>query len=83
MPPNIPKIIRTKKGLQETAIDEMGDVVEMADIVAFVLEARAMLVSEPSQNGFDVAKRVAEDEVVGRAQIGLFPVELPLFVAVC
>src|SRR5579883_192434 len=42
----------------ELAIDEMRQIVEMADIVAFVLEAHAVAVAERFQDALDVAERV-------------------------
>ena len=71
-----------ERRLDQPAVDEMREIVEMADVVAFVLEARAVLLAEHLQDALDVAECVAEDEVVGAAQIGLLPVVLPGLVAI-
>ena len=71
-----------ERRLDEPAVDEMREIVEMPDVVAFVLEARAVLLAEHLQDALDVAERVAEDEIVGAPQIGLLPVVLPGLVAI-
>jgi len=56
----------------------MRQIVEMANIVAFVLEPRAC-VTQRRQNVGNVAEGVAENVVVGVDDIGLLPGMLPLF----
>ena len=69
MPPRMPKIdLDEERRLEPAAVDEMREVVEVPDIVAFVLEAGAVLLAEHFQDALDVAERVAEDEVVGAAR---------------
>ena len=59
----------------------MRQVVEVADIVALELELGAAVLAQMLQDELDVLERVAEDEVVGRLEERLLPVELPLLVA--
>ena len=54
----------------------------MADVIAFVLEFDAVLAAEQFGDVLDVAKRVAEDGLVGSAKVWLLPIELPLLVFV-
>jgi hypothetical protein len=54
----------------------------MTDVVALVLEPAAVLRSEHGDDPRDVAKRVLEDEIVGRAEVGFFPVVLPGLIAI-
>ena len=74
--------LHEERRLDHAAIDEMREIVEVADVVAFVLEARAVLVAERLDDALDVAKRVAEDVVVGAAEIAFLPIVLPGLVAV-
>jgi hypothetical protein len=45
-------------------------------------EARAVLFAERFEDALDIAKRVAEDEIVAPAQVGLLPVMLPRAVVI-
>ena len=64
MPPRMPKIVCTKSGgFDQPAVEEMGQVVEVADVVALELEARAAALAELLQDVLDVREGVAEDEV--------------------
>src|ERR1700693_3468661 len=53
----------------ELFFDEVSQIVEVSDIVAFVLESRTMLFTERFEDALDIAKRVAEDEIVAPAQV--------------
>jgi hypothetical protein len=66
----------------ELFVDEVSQIVEVSDIVAFVLEARTVLLAERFEDAFNIAKRVAEDEIVAPAQVWLLPVMLPRGVAI-
>src|ERR1700722_17289604 len=68
--------------LNEFFVDEVTQIVEVSDIVAFVLESRTMLLAERFEDAFDIAKRVAEDEIVAPAQVWLLPGMLPRGVAI-
>src|SRR5271156_6206986 len=63
--------------LNELFVDEVSQIVEESDIVAFVLESRTMLFAEHFEDSLDIAKRVAEDEIVAPLQVWLLPVMLP------
>ena len=47
--------------LDDLAVDEMRKVVEMAHVIAFMLEARAVVLAQKVDDPLDVAKGVAED----------------------
>ena len=66
--------------LHQTAIDEMGQRVEMADVVALDLEAGAVL-GAGGQDVFDVLEGVLEDAVLRACEIGLLPVVLEVLEA--
>ena len=42
----------------------MSQIVEVSNIVVFVLEARTVLLAERFEDALDIAERVAEDEIV-------------------
>jgi hypothetical protein len=66
MPPRMPNTDWTKKGgLTRPRVDEMGERVEMADVVALELEARA--VGRTSCRMFSMSWKVFEDEAVVRS----------------
>src|SRR5437016_7590346 len=64
-----------KRRLDDTALEKIRRGVQVADVVALDLEARAV-VGAGGQNVLDVLERVPEDALVGRRQVALFPVEL-------
>ena len=67
-------------GLEAPRVHAEPEVVELAHVIAFVLELDAMRLQLPRRHG-DVAEGVAEDIAVRLAQIGFLPIELPPFVA--
>src|SRR5260221_12232428 len=67
--------------LDEAAIEEMREVVEVADIVALELEARAAALAQLLQDVFDVLEGVSEDEVARVLEVLALPVVLELLVA--
>ncbi len=66
-----------ERRLDDAAIGEMREVVEMADIVALELEARAK-VGQPRHRAFDLGEGVGHDEVLGHRQIFGLPGMLEL-----
>src|SRR5438309_6953149 len=74
--------LNEKWRLDQPAIDEMRQIVEVADIVALMLEAGAALFAQPLYNLLDIGEGVAEDEVAGHLQRLRLPVVFPLLVAV-
>ena len=75
MPPRRPKTDCTKNGaFDEAAVGEVRQVVEVGDVVALELEARAVVVAG-GEDVLDVLEGVAEDEVAGRLEMRLLPVE--------
>ena len=74
--------LQEDRRLEPAFVDAMGEIVEVADVVAFVLELGAVALAEQLVDPLDVVERVAEDGVVGAAQIGLLPVVFPVLVAV-
>ena len=64
--------------LEQAAIDQMGEIVEVAGVVAFVLEFDAVALAQRLVDFFDVAKRVGENVGVGIGQIALLPIVFPV-----
>src|ERR1700678_805175 len=58
---------------RELAVRKVGEVVEMPDVVAFELEARAVI-THLLQAPLDLRERVREDEILGHVEVGLLPV---------
>src|SRR5882757_162940 len=63
-------------------IDEIGQVIEMAHVVAFVLKLRPA-VSECLEDVADIPERVAKDVIVGVDDIVLLPRMLPAIDPLC
>src|SRR3546814_15833049 len=63
--------------LHQPLIDEIGQIVEMADVIAFMLEL-ATLSSHCLKYISYILERVPEDIVVAAENIGLLPIMLPL-----
>ena len=79
MPPRMPNTDwMNSGGVKQTAIEEMRGRVEMADVVALELEARAVLAARGEDVG-DVLEGVLEDAVVAAREVGPLPVVLPRF----
>ena len=76
MPPRMPNTLLHEEGrLHQTAIDEMGERIEMADVVALDLEARAV-VGASREDLLDVGEGVLEDAFLRAFEIRPFPVVL-------
>ena len=69
-------------GVIELPIDDVRQVVQVANVVALVLEAAPVLLPEHREYLRDVAKRVLEDEVFGRTEVWFLPVVFPGLVPV-
>ncbi len=59
--------------LDEAAVDEMGERVEVADVVALDLEARAV-VGAGGQDFLDIGEGVLEDAILRAFEIGALPI---------
>ena len=66
---------------EHAAIDAMREVVEMAGVVALVLEFDAVAFAEKLGDLLDVAKRIGEDVSVGIGEIALLPIVFPVLEA--
>lgn len=78
MPPRIPNTDCTKIGpLDQTALGEMRQIVEMADVVALELEARAV-VAATTQNGLDILEGVLKYEITALFEVFALPFVLEL-----
>jgi hypothetical protein len=53
----------------------------MADVVALMLEARAVLLAERLENAFDIAERITKYYVRASLQVGQLPFVFPILVA--
>src|SRR6185503_11283077 len=69
-----------KRRLDDAAIEEMRGGVEVPDVVALDLEARA-IAGARSEDVLDVLERVLEDAVLRSREIGPLPIELERRVA--
>ena len=74
--------LHEQRRLDQPAVEEMGEVVEVPDVVAFELEAGAVGLAELAQYVFDVLERIPEDEVPAVLQVPALPFVLELRVAV-
>ena len=78
IPPRIPKIVCTNSGGSTTpALDEVGEVVEVPDVVALELEP-GPFGAEQADDRLDVLVRVPEDEIAGHLQVLALPGVLEL-----
>ena len=59
--------LQEHRRLEQAAIDAMGEIVEVADVVALVLEFDAVALAEQLGDLLDVLEGVAEDVLVGVA----------------
>ena len=66
-----------KRRLEQLAVEEMRERVEMADIVALAFEAGAASLAELFDELLDLGEGVADDAVARLLDIGLLPVMLP------
>ena len=71
---NAEHALHEERRLDQAAVDEMGKRVEVADVVAFDLEAGAVA-GAGRENVFDVGKGVLEDAVARAFEIGPLPVD--------
>jgi hypothetical protein len=75
----MPKIVCTSSGGFTSFLSrKVRQVVEVPDVVALELEARAAVFAEVLQRVLDVLERVAEDEVAARLEVLRLPVVFPL-----
>ena len=70
-----------KRRLDDAAVEEVGEVVEVADVVALELEARAAAFAQLFNDALDILVGVAEDEVARGLEMLPLPVVLELLVA--
>src|SRR5580692_1429134 len=69
--------------LDQLLVKKIGQVVEMAQIVALVFKPGAASFSQFLQNPLHIHKRIAEDMVLGRGQVRLLPLVFPLAISPC
>src|SRR5271155_5039897 len=66
--------LNKKRRFDNSPIGKMGESIEMADVVAFDFEPRAIRGAR-GQDIFDISKRVLENSIARPLKIWLFPVE--------
>src|SRR2546430_9910634 len=64
--------------LDQPPVDEMRQIVEVPDIVAFELEAGAATLAQILQDPLDVLESVAEDEVPRHFEVLALPLVFPV-----
>src|SRR5487761_1784173 len=74
--------LHQERRLDQLAVEEMGERIEMADVVAFELEARAVTLAQFLEGTLDVHEGVLEDEVARHLQVFWLPLVLEFLVAV-
>ena len=67
-----------KRRLQQAAVEEMGEGVEMADVVAFAFETGAAALAQLADEALDLREGVGDDQVLGALDIGLLPIVFPV-----
>ena len=72
--------LHEERRLDHAAVGEVRERVEMADVIALDLEARAVL-GAGGEDVFDIGEGVLEDALARSFEIGLLPVVLELLVA--
>src|SRR6185437_7098873 len=71
-----------ERRLDQLAVEEMRQRVEMADIVAFELELRAAALAKRLKDLLDILEGIPKNEISGIIQMLGFPVVFPLLVAI-
>ena len=56
--------LHEERRLDQAAVEEVSEIVEMADVVAFELEARAVALAQVLKNALDILECVAEYQIV-------------------
>ena len=74
--------LHEERRLHPSLVNQPGQIVEMAEIIAFELEFRSMALAKFLHDIFQIGKSVPEDEVAGHVEELRFPVKLPLAVFV-
>ena len=69
--------LHEERRADQPPVEEMGEVVEMAGIVALELEAGAVRFSQILENALYILECISEYEVVRAPKIGLFPIVFP------
>src|SRR4051812_31709129 len=67
--------------LDQTAVQEMLEIIKVPDVVAFELEARAVI-GAGRQNEFDVLERIPEHQIARILQMLALPLKLEFLVAI-
>src|SRR5262245_4587942 len=73
--------LKEDRRLEQATVDAMGEVVEVASVVAFVLELHPVALAQRAIDLLDVAERVGKDVGVRLREVWLLPVVLPGLVA--
>jgi len=69
--------LHEQRRLDQAAIEEVREIVEVADVVALEFEPR-LVVLAGREDEFDILESVAEDEIAGAFEIRPLPVELEI-----
>ena len=75
--------LNEERGLGESLLHDVGEIVEVTHVVALELKARTTFFAQTLQGGLDLGKGVDEDAGARPQDIGLLPVVLPLALALC
>jgi len=67
--------------LDELAIDKVGKIIEVADVVALELELGAVALAQFRHHALDLAERIGQNEVLRALEIFLLPRKFELLVS--
>ena len=68
--------LHEQRRLDQPAVEEMREVVEVADIVAFELEPRAAALAQILQDPLDIVEGIAEDEIARHFEMLRLPLDI-------
>ena len=71
--------LHEQRRLDNLAVQAIGQIVQMTNIVTFEFEPRAVAFTKLLDNARDIFEGVAENEIIGVFQIRLLPGEFPIF----
>ena len=68
--------------LDQFAVQKMCKIIEVADVVAFELELRAMALAKVFKNALDVPECISKYQIIGAFEIGFLPIVFEFLVAI-
>src|ERR1700737_5551564 len=72
--------LHEERRLDQTAVEEMREIIQMADIITFELEPGAAALPQLFQDPFNVGESITENEIARHLEMPRFPGIFELFV---